>query len=247
MPSRMEDEHGQPLSRLQEIRRDRGLSAAELARKAGVSPATVSKIELGHRGLTRHMAPLLAAALGCPPGELYAPVGAPITGDGHGTDAHASARFRPMGAAFAPDAPPPPPGLPRDLPVHGSAEGGPDGAFAPPNSSLVVDWATRPPGLLGLRQAFALICEGHSMEPRFFPGELLYVHPTRPPVPGDYVVAVLQDPAWDEDRGYIKRLVRRGAEHVVLRQHNPDREIVLDRARVKQLFLVLRNSDLYGM
>ena len=76
---------------------------------------------------------------------------------------------------------------------------------------------------------------------------MLYIHPTRPPVPGDYVVAVLTDPAWAEDRGYIKRLVRRGADQVVLRQHNPDREIVLDRARVKQLFLVLRNSDLYGM
>lgn len=223
----------------------RGMTSADLARAADIKPPTMSKIDLGQRGVTKNTADGLATGLGVTVPDLYAAIGSPIPPP---DPALSTAAFRLAGASFAVNAPPAFPAvpLPRDLPVYGSAEGGPAGSFAPPNSALMVDWVVRPPGLFGLRDAFALICEGHSMEPRFFPGELLYIHPARPPKPGDYVVAVLTDPSWGEDRGYVKRLLRRSAEAVTLFQHNPEREIVLLPSQVRRLFRVLLPSDLYG-
>jgi transcriptional regulator with XRE-family HTH domain/antitoxin (DNA-binding transcriptional repressor) of toxin-antitoxin stability system len=67
-------------TRIKELRQASGLTSAELARRAGMGRQTLSRIETGQRGLTRRFAAPLAAALGVPVQELYAPVGSTIPG-----------------------------------------------------------------------------------------------------------------------------------------------------------------------
>ncbi len=55
----------------------------------------------------------------------------------------------------------------------------------------VIDTVRRPPALKGIEDAFAIFVTGTSMEPRYFEGDLLFVHPTRPPEPGCDVLVEL--------------------------------------------------------
>ena len=110
---------------------------------------------------------------------------------------------------------------PRDrIPVMGIAEGGSNG------SSLwngeVVDRVERPPSLAGAPNGYATYVTGTSMEPRYHPGELIYVHPGKPVTAGSYVLVQLAP----KEEGapppaLIKRLVKRTTSKIVLEQFNP--------------------------
>jgi phage repressor protein C with HTH and peptisase S24 domain len=106
------------------------------------------------------------------------------------------------------------------LPVLGSAEGGADGQS--PWNGDVVDYVPRPANLAGVPQAYAIYVYGMSMEPRYHPGELLYVHPGRPVTAGSYVLVQLR-PKTDGDppSALLKRFVRQTASKLVLEQFNP--------------------------
>lgn len=138
------------------------------------------------------------------------------------------------------------PDLSRDLPVLGTAEAGEDGAlniFA----GDVIDRIGRPPGLSGAREAYAIFVVGDSMEPVYRRGDLLFVHPKRPPQIGDDVIVQLKAGADGERRAYLKRLVRRTAATLVLRQFNPDREKSIAVKDVDSIHKVLTNNDMYGV
>ena len=106
------------------------------------------------------------------------------------------------------------------IPVMGIAEGGTDG------SSLwngdVVDRVDRPPSLAGAPNGYGTYVVGTSMEPRYHPGELIYVHPGRPVTVGCYVLVQLAP----KEEGapppaLIKRLAKRMTAKIVLEQFNP--------------------------
>lgn len=117
--------------------------------------------------------------------------------------------------------------LPGDkIPVMGASEGGTDGMT--PWNGDIVDWIDRPPQLVGATQGFATYVVGCSMEPRYFHGELIFIHPGRPPGPGDFVLVQLKpDGDGEAPRAFVKRLVRRTATKLVLAQYNPAKEIEL--------------------
>lgn len=70
------------MSKLREIRLSKGLTLAELARRAGTSASQVSKLENGYRQLTAQWVRRLAEALQCETEDLLAPgagTGGPAT------------------------------------------------------------------------------------------------------------------------------------------------------------------------
>lgn len=101
----------------------------------------------------------------------------------------------------------------------------------------VLDYLARPQGLADDDLAYAVEIVGESMAPRFEPGERVFVSPKSPVRPGDDVIVQLIDPNGEEDFAdavtevLIKRLVRRTATFIELRQFNPDStfEVPLDR------------------
>lgn len=116
-----------------------------------------------------------------------------------------------------------PPTNPLDrIPVLGIAEGGEEG-WSLWNGD-VVDYSARPPSLAGAPNGYATYVVGSSMEPRYHPGELIYVHPGKPVTNGAYVVVQVKPRAEGEPpRALIKRLVRRTASKLTLEQFNPAR------------------------
>ena len=56
--------------RLREVRQQRGMSIAELARRTGFHPSAISKLESGNRKLTRHYSQRIAEVLGMKEEEL---------------------------------------------------------------------------------------------------------------------------------------------------------------------------------
>ena len=147
------------------------------------------------------------------------------------------------GRTVPPSARPAPPiGTNDRLPVLGLAECGPDG-WALWNGE-VVDYVARPSNLAGVTSAYAVFVVGSSMEPRYFPGELVHVHPGRPVTIGSFVLVQIR-PREDGEapRAVIKRLVRRTGAKIVLEQYNPKKSFELKDSDVVSIHRVVASGE----
>lgn len=110
----------------------------------------------------------------------------------------------------------------------------------------VVDRVAMPPALAQVPDAYGLYASGTSMEPRYHPGELVYVHPRRPARVGDYVVVQLRP---DSDGGppiaMIKRLISDSSNRLVLEQFNPAKRIEIPREQVLSVHRILTGDELF--
>ena len=135
--------------------------------------------------------------------------------------------------------------LSRDLEVRGTAVGGESGSFD--FNGEVVDYLRRPPGLVGARKAFAIYATGDSMSPRYEEGEIVFVHPGRPAMPGSDVIIELHGSDGEPGQCYIKRLVRRTGTKLIVKQFNPPKEISFPLNQVRSVFRVLTSAELLGV
>jgi phage repressor protein C with HTH and peptisase S24 domain len=138
------------------------------------------------------------------------------------------------------DVPPEPPVLrtrpgagAMDIPLFGKAAAG-EGAVA--ISDGPVDYIEKPTYLAGVDDCYAVMIVGESMEPRFYPGEVVIVHPYRPVRPGDY--AVVQFEKNGELCAIVKRFVTRTETGIRLSQHNPDDQIYIDNSDLRNLHYI---------
>jgi hypothetical protein len=103
----------------------------------------------------------------------------------------------------------------------------------------------RPPALQGARDLYAIYFHGESMMPRFEPGEVGIVDPTRPAAPGDYVLVQLNNGEEDHVTSVlVKRMVKANARELVLEQFNPPAIFTVPRARVARVHRILPQTDL---
>jgi transcriptional regulator with XRE-family HTH domain len=86
-----------------------------------------------------------------------------------------------------------------------------------------------PPQLEYLTGAKAVYVRGRSMEPRYYPGEVVYLHPSRPPNPGDFVLVTLKEPDYPAQIGYIRQYLGEDLVHIRLRSLNPKSEHLVAR------------------
>ena len=205
----------------------------QLAEALGTDASTVNKLEKGRMRISDRWLPGLTRTLDATADEiLAAPDGA----------APPVIDVRP-----APVDMPPPARLPNDVPVKGTAAGSHlRGAFQL-EVDTIVDWVRRPPALSGARHAYALFIEGSSMEPRYLPGDLVFVHPDRPPRPGDTVVVQAQAGPHAPVEATIGYLRRRTERAVVIAKINPAAEVELKADTVKAIHKVLTTNELFGV
>jgi phage repressor protein C with HTH and peptisase S24 domain len=145
--------------------------------------------------------------------------------------------------------------LPRDVPAYGTALG----SFRTGDDDEVVeqtvlqtgdpiDFFQRPPGIADRRGVYGVYIAGSSQSPRFEEGEIAFVDPNRPPMIGDDVVVYLvADDGNDGDRVVavlIKRLLRRTADFIELRQFNPALDFKVPARRVSAIHHVLTNAEM---
>jgi phage repressor protein C with HTH and peptisase S24 domain len=214
-----------------------GKTQAGLAAALNVDPAAVSRLLKGDRKLRADELPKVARYLESDPAAISVPA------------EKSSARKEYDGLTpFAPVQLPEPSSLRYGLPIYGvgACHGEYFGGTFEFNGE-VVSRTRFPPALNDVPGAYGIYASGDSMEPRFEHGDLVYVHPTRPPKPGDDVVVQLHpDNVADVvAMVMIKRLVRRTAHKIILKQFNPQKEIEVPVERVKALHKILMGEELF--
>lgn len=113
------------------------------------------------------------------------------------------------------------------------------------NADHTVRMIARPPALQGAPDLYAIYFHGESMVPRFEPGEVGIVDPSRPPAPGDYVLVQLTNGSDDHVATVlVKRLVRATTRELVLEQLNPAITFTVPRNRVARVHRILPQTDL---
>lgn len=134
----------------------------------------------------------------------------------------------------------------RDIPVYGTAAGSVLGAIALSNDAI--EWLPRPPGLRGARDVYALYVVGSSMEPRWRPGDIIFVHPHRPVRRGDHVVIQIRNHDGAETQSWVKEFLRTAPNgDTVARQYNPVAEVTFARGTVKAIHRVLTMNELFSV
>lgn len=136
--------------------------------------------------------------------------------------------------------------MPNDVEVLGTAAGShAGGAFQ--FEGGVIDYVRRPPALAGARDVYALYIEGSSMEPRYMPGELVIVHPHRPPRMGDAVIVQFRTGEHAPIQAMIGFFQGRTATRVKLRKLNPEAMVELNRETVIAVHKVLDMNEIFGI
>ena len=134
---------------------------------------------------------------------------------------------------------------PRNVPELGIAVGGEDGDFTLNGEAL--DYVPRP-AALATRDVFALRVKNESMVPRFDEGHLLYVERKREPRAGEDGIIELWPPEEGEaGRAFIKHIKSKDAVRIVAQQFNPPKDLVFARSKVKALYRVVPNNELFGV
>lgn len=105
----------------------------------------------------------------------------------------------------------------RDLPVFASVEGG-DGALI--LSSEPIDHVLRPWYLKKVKDGYAVLVNGTSMEPRYEPGDMVVVNPKAARVKGKDVI-LFSNAEHGVQRAIVKRYMGENAAEWFLRQFNP--------------------------
>ena len=128
------------------------------------------------------------------------------------------------------------------LRVLGMAECGPDG-WSMWNGD-VIDTVPTPSGLAGAPGAYAVYAVGSSMEPRYYEGELIFIHPGKPVTAGSFVlVQIRPEHEGDTPRAMVKRLVKRTASKTVLEQFNPAKKFDIRNDDIVSLHRVVGSGE----
>jgi phage repressor protein C with HTH and peptisase S24 domain len=135
------------------------------------------------------------------------------------------------------------PSAPGDrIPVMGVAEGGGEGRSL--WNGEIVDYVQRPPALSGAPNGYATYVIGTSMEPRYHPGELVYVHPGKPVNPGAYVLVQLKPPEeGSPPLALIKRLAKKTATKIVLEQFNPPKQFDVPAKELVSMHRIIGSGE----
>lgn len=126
---------------------------------------------------------------------------------------------------------------PRQIPLYSSALAGPDGAVTIGEAMEMTD---APAALNTVTNAYSVRVSGESMEPRYFAGEIVYVHPSMPIKRGDFIIAQIAENGNEGAiQGYVKRFISIDDKMLVMEQLNPRKEMRIPRNRVQSVHKII--------
>lgn len=108
----------------------------------------------------------------------------------------------------------------KDFPIFAVARGGSEGMIVTYDP---IEYKERPAPLAGVKGAFGVYMIGESMEPAYQTGDMLLIHPTKPPRINDDILIITGDENGGE-LALVKRLVKQTATNLVVRQFNPPKD-----------------------
>lgn len=223
---------------VREWREARGLTQQQLADAIGRDKSVLSKLERGLSGITSATLAALAdafqvsaAALYEPPPEATRPLSPGETGQVGSVSVPQPPRTTAEGLVTDGLV-----GNHPDLPIYASAQGGKTGMvlrYEP------IDWVKRPEPLMNVRAGFGMYVVGDSMEPAYRQGDMILIHPNRPPNAGDDVLVIKRNGDDSDHEALIKRLIAESSQTVRLAQFNPPEEFSIARDDVQAVFLIV--------
>ncbi|WP_279110816.1 helix-turn-helix domain-containing protein [Bartonella apis] len=136
--------------------------------------------------------------------------------------------------------------MPLDVPVLGVVAGNHvHGAFQ--MEAAIIDYVRRAPGLFGAKNVYALYVQGDSMAPMHKAGDLLFIHPDRPPRIGDSVVVQFKESEGDYSEAMVGILEKRTPKTISLQKLNPPAIVDIDARKVEFVHRVLTMGELFGV
>lgn len=97
-----------------------------------------------------------------------------------------------------------------------------------------VDWVIRHPAQTGIKNAFAVYVFSDDMKPRYFPGELVYIHPGRPPETGRDCLIKMKS-----GQAHLRRYIDRNGNSLHMRQFNPPQDDILHVDDIEEIYSVI--------
>lgn len=226
----MEQEEHPLVSRI-----DRALTSANLTRNAAERRAGLGQgfiRAIGRRGpastIGLESLRKLADAIGCPVEELLDETSSTAP------QARALMRLPPQGRPVSRSL---------DVPILGTANGSAIGAFQ--MTPGAIGYVPRPPGLAHVQDAYALYVRNDSMSPKHAQGDLVFVHPHKPPKPGDSVIIQVTTPN-RQPEAYIKIFTKNATDWLVAQQINPAAELKFAVNTVAAVHKVLTTAELFN-
>lgn len=199
-------------SPLRRLRQARGLTMQQLADASGTSKSQIDKLERGARRLTTDWIVRLAHALGCDPSALLPDGARGAYGEAPVSEKQSLLPIRTLTS------------------VRGGyrlAEG-------------IVDRVARPSFLAHAADAYAFYMADDGMAPMYRQGQLLFVHPAKPPVPRQGVVLLLR-----EGEVRVGALVALTDKACLLRRYGTDpAEETISREGVASVQTIVGTADL---
>lgn len=201
-----------------------GLTQRGLAEAMGLDPAAVNRMLYGRRGIMAEEIPVIEAYLGQ---SLHVAAGGPFAPQRESlrrglSDAGTQAPLAENGA----------PAMAQtggaSLPVI------PVYAFGDMQRRTPLDFVPRHPQQTGIADAFAYYMPDDAHAPRYYAGEIVYVHPTRPPLPACDCVIVEA-----EGRVRLARLLAQTAQHIRVQDFNAAEEKDIPRKNISALYSVV--------
>ncbi|MFK5980842.1 MAG: S24 family peptidase [Rhizobiaceae bacterium] len=135
--------------------------------------------------------------------------------------------------------------LPVDIPIYGTAAGSISGSVA--ILSDVIDWVARPAGLKNAQHSYALYVSGNSMQPKYSPGDIIFLHPGRPPKSGDIVVVQTQNHDGADVISFVKEYIKPTDDGILTRQYNKPVDIEFKTNTIKAIHRVMTTNELLGV
>ena len=109
-----------------------------------------------------------------------------------------------------------------------------------------VNYIQRPSAIALRKDIYALYVAGTSMQPRYDPGDPIFVDPHQHPSMHDDVIVQLRDEMSDHVIcALIKTLVKRSGSYIDLQQYNPPRIFRIPMERVARIQRVIPRSELH--
>jgi len=214
-------------NRIKEWRDKKGWSLQKLGDAAGATRQQIHKLENGHQQLNLKWMKQLAQALDCSPEDLL-----PLEDTAAVETSMANvdlSRIITDGVVRE-----------KDLPVFASAAGG-DGqtiiTYEP------IEYVKRPFMLMNVKSGFAMYVICDSMAPKYRTGDMLLVHPMKPPRQGDFVLVVLKNGDSDEHEALVKQLIKIDDNTLTLQQFNPPHRLSIERDKVKNILKIVGNYE----
>ena len=190
------------VSNLKILRRSQGLTLEALSEVTGISPSYLSRLECGARRLNTDLMEKLSSVLNCAPSDLLKKTFSSVQGR------HSHSEFSTFqgGESAARE---------RDLPIYSistciSTLDDKDSKESA-NLSSPVEWHTRPTPLVDTN-AFGLLISDAGYAPKYNTGDIVYVHPSKPFMPGCTLFIALND-----DSVFLRTFCNWNKESIIVR------------------------------